>query len=167
MNLSNASRMLMDCYPRIYLACHRRHVRDTALRRVLSAHQASILDHLDDVDPTSMTALALHMGVTPSTMSLAIDRLERMGYVARQRDREDARRVGLRLTTHGVRMKQSSSVLDPDTVRSMLRRLSPRKRERALRGLELIAAAASEEVHHRSVGRHWRNRSAVANLPGD
>ena len=47
--------MVLECYPQIYFACHRRHVRDSATRELLSAHQASILDHLDDVEPTSGT----------------------------------------------------------------------------------------------------------------
>src|SRR5688500_9195647 len=114
MQLNAAIRMLMESYPRIYFACHRRHVPDPATRELLSAHQASILDHLDDVEPTSVTQLAKHMGVTPSTMSLSIDRLESRGYVARERDKHDARKVLVRLTRHGLRLKESKSVLDPD-----------------------------------------------------
>ena len=76
-------RALLDAYPRIYFACHTRHVRDPQTGAALSAHQASILDHLDEVDPMSMTDLAGHMGVTIATMSLAIDRLEVKRYVRR------------------------------------------------------------------------------------
>ncbi len=68
---------VLECYPKIYFACHRRHVRDPATRRVLSAHQASILDHLDAVEPTSLGQLAAHMGVTVGTMSVAVERLVR------------------------------------------------------------------------------------------
>jgi DNA-binding IclR family transcriptional regulator len=58
-------------------------VRDPESGRDISAHQASILDHLDEVDPLSTTALAEHMGVTVATTSLAVDRLERRKYVRR------------------------------------------------------------------------------------
>ena len=68
-------RRLLEAYPRIFFACHTRHVRDPETGGELSAHQASILDHLDEVDAMSMTSLAGHMGVTVATMSLAIDRL--------------------------------------------------------------------------------------------
>lgn len=134
---------LLEAYPRIYFACHRRHVRDPKSGRLLSAHQASILDHLDTVDPTSLTSLAAHMGVTPSTMSLAIDRLERQRYVVRTRDPHDGRRVHLRLTESGARIKQESSVLDPDRVHAMLRLLPAEVRREGLRGLEILAGAAS------------------------
>src|SRR5215472_17217846 len=95
-------RRVLELYPRVFLACHTRHVRDTRSGRVLSAHQASILDHLDEVEPTGLLELAKHLGVTASTMSLTIDRLVRGGYVRKQADRVDRRRVGLRLTRAGA-----------------------------------------------------------------
>jgi DNA-binding MarR family transcriptional regulator len=51
-------------------------------RRRRHTHQASILDHLDEVDAI-VTDLAGHMGVTVATMSLAVDRLEGRYYVRR------------------------------------------------------------------------------------
>jgi DNA-binding MarR family transcriptional regulator len=133
---------VLRCYPRIYFACHRRHVRDEKTKRILSSHQASILDHLDDIEPTAVHELARHMGVTPSTMSLNIDRLETGGYVRRTRDPQDSRRVQLRLTKAGVRIKQKQKVLDPELVGAMLDQLSSAEREQALAGLELLAKAA-------------------------
>jgi len=135
-------RSLLDAYPRIYFACHRRHVRDPQTARVLSAHQASILDHLDAVEPTSLNDLAAHMGVTASTMSLAVDRLQRAGYVVRERNAVDRRRLELRLTDDGVRIRSANSVLDPDLVVGLLDELSAVERRQALAGLALLARAA-------------------------
>src|SRR5919206_379549 len=120
----DAAARLLAHYPRIYLACHRRHVRDAQTGALLSAHQASILDHLDAVEATTLTELAEHMGVTPGTMSVAVDRLVRAGYVTRAVDSADRRRVQLRLSEAGVRIKSASSVLDPDLVRALLARLT-------------------------------------------
>src|SRR4051812_5125444 len=100
-NIPETVRQVLTLYPQIYFACHTRHVRDPDSRRLLSRHQASILDHLDEIDPTTVNDLARHMGVTPATMSLAIDRLECKGYVARARDAADRRRVHVRLTSAG------------------------------------------------------------------
>lgn len=138
----DAARRLMEFYPRIFFACHARHRRDPQSRRLISAHQGSILDHLDSVEPTSLTGLARHMGVTLSTMSLAVDRLQRLGYVRRARDAGDGRRVNLRLTAAGVRVKEAQSVLEPDRVRGMLAKLSAEERALGIRGLELLARAA-------------------------
>ncbi len=144
--LGNAVRQILEDYPKIFHACHTRHVRDPASRALVSARQASILDHLDGVEPTTLTALARHSGVTASTMSLAIDRLVRMGYVRRVRDRADARRVHLTLTAAGARLRDAQQVLEPERVRAMLERLPPDDLETALRGLRLLARAAIREL---------------------
>jgi DNA-binding MarR family transcriptional regulator len=135
-------RQLLGAYPRIYFACHTRHVKDPATGDEISAHQASILDHLDDVEAMSTTDLAEHMGVTVATMSLAIDRLERRHYVRRDRDPKDRRRVLLRVTAAGVRLREAKSVLDPVRVEQVLGQLSPADRDKALEGLELLARAS-------------------------
>lgn len=136
-------RAVLDHYPRIYFACHTRHVRDEPTGLVLSRHQASVLSHLDDVDPTSLSELAAHMGVTASTMSLSIKRLERSGCVYRRRNREDGRVVELRLTEQGVRIRDSQSVLDVDRVHGVLESMPGDRRAAAIRGLRFLAEASS------------------------
>jgi MarR family transcriptional regulator, organic hydroperoxide resistance regulator len=143
----DATSAVMTLYPRIYFACHTRHVRDPQTQRMLSRHQASILDHLDEIEPTTVMDLAAHMGVTAATMSLAIDRLERKGYVVRLRDAKDRRRVHVRLTSAGVRVREASSVLDPARVEALVARLSDDDRARAIEGLGLLARAAQEQMH--------------------
>lgn len=141
-----AARDVMRLYPQIYFACHSRHVRDPQSGRLLSRHQASILDHLDEIEPLTLNDLARHMGVTAGTMSLAVDRLERKGYVVRLRDASDKRRVHLRLTTAGVRVRQANSVLDPARVEALVSRLSEADRTAAIHGLALLAHAAHDQA---------------------
>jgi DNA-binding MarR family transcriptional regulator len=137
---------VLRCYPQIFFACHWNHVRDPKSAAVLSARQASVLDHLDDVQGTSLFDLARHMGVTASTMSLMIDRLERGGYVTRERNADDRRRVDLRLTASGLRIRNQQKVLEPALVRNLLDRLRADHRRQALTGLELLARAAAEMI---------------------
>jgi DNA-binding MarR family transcriptional regulator len=144
----------LSFYPLIYYACHRRHVRDQQARKKLSLNQASILDHLDSVEPTNLCSLARHMGVTASTMSLNVDRLERAGYVRRARNRHDARQIELRLTDAGIRLKQQQKLLDAELVGSLLKRLQGPDRTRALSGLELLAEAATEMITARQGNNH-------------
>jgi hypothetical protein len=110
-------RRLLEAYPRIFFACHTRHVRDPETGGELSAHQASIL---------------------------AIDRLERRGYVRRGRDPKDGRRVLLRATAAGVRLREAKSLLDPIRVEQVLNQLSPADRAAALHGLALLARASND-----------------------
>jgi MarR family transcriptional regulator, organic hydroperoxide resistance regulator len=132
------------CYPQIYIACHTRHRRRRRHDADLSAQQSSILAHLSERDPMRAAALARHLGVGPSTLSAAIKRLVALGFIARDRDRIDARAASLRLSPRGARAMQAGSVLETSRVRAMLDRLSPRDREAALNGLELLAAAARQ-----------------------
>lgn len=155
---------LLAYYPRIYFACHMRHVRDPQRNQELSSHQASVLDHLDDVEPTGLLVLAAHMGVTASTMSLMIDRLARSGYVIRSRDSKDGRRVSLRLTKAGVRIKSQQKVLDPERVRNVLGELTAEEREQAIHGLALLARASGQAMQKSgkaTATRSYTNRSFV------
>lgn len=145
-------------YPRIFLSCHRQHVRDPKSGTLLSSNQASILDHLDSVHATTLSDLAKHMGVTASTMSISVDRLVKLEYVARELDEADRRRVRLRLTAAGVRVCAESSVLEPDLVEDMLDQLTPAERRDALKGLSLMARAAMAAQHNRSSAKARQSR---------
>lgn len=151
---------VLHAWLRIHAACRARHVRDPASARLLSAHQASILSHLDDEDPAMVGELAEHLGVTPSTMSLTLKRLEDGGYVRRDRDPSDRRVTNVRLTEAGVRMREERSLLDPERVAALLEVLPPPERAEALRGLHVLADAADALVR--------RGRESVrAQLDGD
>lgn len=119
---------------------------------MLSAHQASILDHLDEREPTSLSALAAHMGVSLSTMSLNVARLVKGGFVKRGKTPGDGRGVSLRLTAAGVRIKSTDRVLDSERVAGMLAKLSDKDREVALRGLALLAEAAQKFMSENKPG---------------
>jgi MarR family transcriptional regulator, organic hydroperoxide resistance regulator len=151
---------VLRCYPQIYFACHKRHVRDPETDEVLSGHQASVLDHLDDVQPTALFDLARHMGVTASTMSLTMERLVRAGYVVRERSTEDRRRLDLRLTPAGLRIKKQQKVLEPELVAAVLKRMDERQRGQALRGLELLAEASREMIESGELQRFLKRGAA-------
>ncbi len=142
--LGRQAQAVLELYPKIFFACHTRHVRDPATSRAVSARQIQLLDHLDRVEPTLVSELAGHLGVTASTVSITVDRLERGGYVTRRRDPRDGRRVALRVTAAGDRIRQASSVLDPERVEAMLARLPAAQRREAIAGLALLAGAAME-----------------------
>jgi DNA-binding MarR family transcriptional regulator len=142
-------RRLFDAYPAIFLACHRRHLRDDASGRVITEHQASTLDHLHATRPTTLSKLAEHMGVGRSSMSIMVARLVRSGYVVRGRDKTDRRTIGLTLTPAGARIKQENTVLEADLVREMFRSMPAKDVEIALQGIELLAKHANIMLRQR------------------
>jgi DNA-binding MarR family transcriptional regulator len=131
-------RRIQRAYPQLYLACH---VAHTTRRRGhgLSDRDASVLAHLDELAPITAGALARHLGIGPSTMTAAIDRLEALGLVDRRRRR---RTVELRITRAGIALMQDSSVLDTERVAALVAAVPARQRAAAVRGLDLLAAAA-------------------------
>ena len=151
---------LIRHYPSVFLACHVEHRRDPKTRRVISERQAQIVDHLDERVAMRLTDLARHMGVTPATMSIAVDRLVRAGFVRRQRDLQDGRALRLRLTAAGARLRDASEVLDADLGRKLLSVLSPTERAQALAGLELLAGAAESIMKEKSEQGYWMRRSS-------
>jgi len=137
---------VLHAIPRILFACRERRVRDPRSGKAVSAHRVGILSHLDDEDPTMVGELAEHLGVTASTMSLTLKRLEEVGYIRRDRDPSDRRVTNVRLTEAGARVRDAQTLLDPERVARMLMTLGPAQRADAVRGLRLLVDAADTFV---------------------
>jgi DNA-binding MarR family transcriptional regulator len=128
-------------YPQIFVACHTRHLRAVSTRWRVSSQDASLLVHLDREFGLSPRALAGHLNVAPSTLSAALARLEKLGYLTNRPNEKDRRKRELRLTSRGAEAISATSVLDAERVRMMLEQLKPEERRQAIRGLALLAEA--------------------------
>jgi len=148
--LDSRIRRLLDAYPAIFLACHRRHLREDESGKTITEHQASVLDHLHPAQATTLSKLAEHMGVGRSTMSITVRRLVKRGYIGQRRDRNDARAVGLTLTRAGARIREQNTLLDPELVQEMFSLMSPATLEAGLEGLESLARYANALLRRRS-----------------
>ena len=131
-------------YPQIFIACHTDHVRAASTEWRISSQDASILVHLDREFGLSPRALAKHLGVAPSTLSAAISRLAKLGYITNTTAETDKRQRELRLTARGAEAISGTSVLDVERVQALLKKLTATERKAALKGLALLARAARE-----------------------
>lgn len=129
-------------YPQIYLACHVDHVRAASTPWRLSARDSALLSHLDRDSGTSPKELARHLAVTSSTLSAAIARLEKLGYLTNEPRAGDRRRREIVLTERGAEAMASTSVLDSGRVRDLLEQLPSRDQVAAVKGLAVLARAA-------------------------
>ena len=129
-------------YPQIYIACHKDHVRAVSTKWRISSQDASILVHLDRETGLSPRALAAHLSVAASTLSAALARLAKLGYLTNTPNETDRRKRELRLTARGAEAISHTSVLDAERVRSMLKQLEPEERNAAVQGLALLAKGA-------------------------
>lgn len=124
----------------------------------MTARQMSILDHLGSCSSITLQRLAVHLGVTPSTMSLAIDRLVMLGFVSRQKDKEDRRKTNLTLTPDGEAIRRPAALLDPNLVWELLSGMKEDVRAQALAGLEVLANAVDWKMHLQSIEKPWNRQ---------
>lgn len=80
-----------------------RRMRRQALGQDLSSNDAVLLGHIRRNPGLGVSGLAELEGTSQPTISSQIKRLERLGFVARLVDPEDARRAGLVVTPAGQR----------------------------------------------------------------
>ncbi len=129
-------------YPQIFHACHTRHVRRRSTPFALTERDSALLAHVDRRYGIAASDLARHMGVGEPTMSAAVRRLERLGYVTRKPRSRDRRTIEIRLTEAGAQALSAGSVLDAERVRLVVERLTPDERRTAIAGLEFLSRAA-------------------------
>ena len=137
---------VQQLYPRIYIACHVDHVKAASSHVHLSARDSGILAHFRDAVDVQPSKLARHLGIARSTMSQALKKLIALGYVAKQKNPSDHRKIGLQLTEQGRNAMQAASVLDHAKVEILLRQLTAAERDSALAGLALLAKAAGQAM---------------------
>jgi DNA-binding MarR family transcriptional regulator len=133
---------IVSALPRIERFCRPDDVRTPGSGDPVTENQLRTLAQLDAVDPVMVTELADFLGVTASTMSLNLKRLEEAGLVRRSRDPADRRVTNVRLTDEGMRVREHFGTVDPGRVARLLDRLHPSERRRAAEAFARLAEAA-------------------------
>lgn len=147
MTLDRAIERIQFCYPQVYFACHTRHDRGRSTDARLSDRDAQILVHLDGPSPMTLSELAAHMDLSRSTLSEALTKLERFGYVSKSpHAMRDRRHIGLALTKKGVAAVRAGSVLEGRRLRAVLSSLSRGELASVIDGLETLARACAPAV---------------------
>jgi len=142
MSLDDVVQTVQLTYPRIYYVCHTRHQRKRSTEHHLSARDAAILAHCSAEDPIIPARLAAHLSIARSTLSEAIKKLDRTGYVRRVAAIQgDGRLSGILLTAKGLRAVRETSVLEADRLEAVLRQASAADRAAISLGLTKLADA--------------------------
>lgn len=84
----------------------------------------------------SITGLAQDLEITLPSVTATVQRLERKGYVRRDRSSEDARRVHVELTDSGRRAEIAHRYFHRKMVRDLIREFDEEEKAAILRGLE-------------------------------
>lgn len=119
---------------------HRGATRVADPRDLPSAETLSLLSHLAQAGPLTLSEMALHLHRSPSTLSPKVSALVSRGWLARQNDDSDGRSVQIWLSPRGREaLAQATQVLDAGALTEAARRLSPSRRA------EIVAALG--ELH--------------------
>jgi DNA-binding MarR family transcriptional regulator len=133
---------IVSALPRIERFCRPADVRRPGSGDPVTEKQLRILGLLDTVDPMMVTELADFLGVTASTMSLNLKRLEEAGLARRARDPADRRVMNVKLTEEGAGVRERYATVDPGRVARLLDRLHPSERHRAAEAFARLAEVA-------------------------
>jgi len=119
---------VLDCYVCLYFACHTRSLTASKKRYAISPNQANVLEYLDTEKGTTVLALACHLRIAPSTMSLTLDRLQRGDSSLCEKNPTDGRRTIILITAEGDSIKRNKRILEPDLIAAMLNRTAATRR---------------------------------------
>jgi DNA-binding MarR family transcriptional regulator len=113
-----------------------------------------------------MSELAVHLGVSISTMSGLVDRLVDHGLLARHDDPADRRQVVVTITATGSGHLERFRELNAAQMRRLLARLEDAELDVVERATRLLAAAADDEFPIAGV-RTGSRQPQGSTLPGD
>ena len=105
----------------------------------LTVPQMFVLRILGTENDLSISELSKRVGLTNSTVSGIVDRLEKEGYVQRQRDEKDRRVVYVKLTEKSRKLKQQIPVFKHDYFGSWIKELEHEKVEQIIESLSILA----------------------------
>ncbi|MCP5107100.1 MAG: MarR family transcriptional regulator [bacterium] len=107
----------------------------------LTLPQCGAIEALDRKGLLPMNELSQQMGVTISTMTRIVNILVRDGYIAREENPEDRRKVCIQLTESGRSMADKLKKCSTDYSRAILNTIPGEKREQVFESLELLIGA--------------------------
>lgn len=111
-------------------------VEELALR-ALSKNTLTISElHMLDVVGRSgctVTEIAQNMAISMPSATIAVKKLEKKGYVTKEKDSEDARRVCIRLTTLGRKAEAAHHWFHRQMVHNIDKTIAPEERELLLK----------------------------------
>ena len=98
----------------------------------LHTNDIGLFEVLAGPEPWTVRQIALALSAPISTISSALDRLEKLGLVKRSRTPDDRRVVRIELTTRGQRLAIRLRNAHIENCHAMLARLAPEQREQFL-----------------------------------
>lgn len=102
----------------------------------LSMREIHIIEAVSEAeDQNNISAVAETLGVTVGTLTVAVNTLEKKGYIVRLRDEKDKRKVRLSLTEKAYEINELHRCFHHEMVEAVLDFLSPEEAQLLLKSL--------------------------------
>ena len=124
----------------------RRLTKGMARQFGLTAPQLTVIKLLEQLGDLSLSSLSSRIKAQNSTVTGIIDRMEREGWVVRERSQEDRRIVLIRLTDQGRELAESIEVEPMAIFRDALGSLSREELDQLFRILERLQQSVRDAV---------------------
>lgn len=125
-------------------------IEELALRgmsnNTLSIAELHMLDVVGRVGCT-VTDIAQSMGISMPSATIAIKKLEKKGYVTKERDPEDARKVCIRLTLEGRKAEAAHHWFHRQMVHNVGHVFKPEERDQLLSVIRQLDEFFKEKAH--------------------
>lgn len=93
-----------------------------------------------------ITDIAQEQGITLPTVTISVQRLERKGYVTKQRNAFDARRVSVKLTEKGRKAEIAHRYFHRQMIHGLLSGMTQQEREAGLSALTKLNAFLADKI---------------------
>ncbi|GEB33571.1 MULTISPECIES: MarR family winged helix-turn-helix transcriptional regulator [Brevibacillus] len=117
----------------------------------LTGPQFYILHQLEQRQRCTVGELADSMNVKPSAITAMIDRLDKHGYVSRDRDEEDRRVVYISLLDHGKSILTKAKQNRLEALKQLFAHFTDEEWEQFVYMFEKLAVAAVQEARQKGV----------------
>lgn len=122
------------------MAHHNRLLSKVGGGRMLTMSELHVIDAIG-TELLPMSEIATRLGVTPGTITVAVDRLEKKGFLTRMRTAEDCRLVLVGLTPSGEEVLRHHAAVDRYLASCAVAHLSPEEQESLVRMLDKVRRA--------------------------
>lgn len=96
----------------------------------------------------SISDIAAELGITLPSVTMAVNKLEKKGFVVKQKSAEDKRVVIVRLSAEGRRAEVAHRFFHRHMVHDVTRGLTDREEATLLKGLRKLRSFFDEQQHH-------------------
>jgi len=115
-------------------------------KNTLSISELHMLDVVGRAGCT-VTDIAQNMGISMPSATIAVKKLEKKGYVTKERDADDARKVVIRLTIEGRKAEAAHRWFHRQMVHNIEKAFEGEEREMLLRTVRGLNAFFKEKAH--------------------